>query len=75
MLALWSNIQPRRARLRRAEFSSFCPEKKLLTSISLNDILDKKVEKLYLLEDEIMKGDRRDEEIQVQRVQLHLRGR
>jgi hypothetical protein len=50
----------------------FYPKKKVLTSISLNDILDKKVEKLYLLVDGIMKGDRRDEEIQMQRVQLRL---
>jgi hypothetical protein len=46
-----------------------------LTSISLNDILHEKVEKLCLLVDEIMKGDRGDEEIQMHRVQLHLRRR
>jgi hypothetical protein len=50
----------------------FYPKKKVLTSISLNDILDKKVEKLHPVVNEITKGDRRDEEIQMQRVQLRL---
>jgi hypothetical protein len=34
-----------------------------LTSITLNDILQKKVEKLSLLASEIIKEDRRNEEI------------
>jgi hypothetical protein len=55
-------------------FVVFYPEKKLLTSISLNDILNKKVEKLYLLADEIIKEDRKNEEIPIIEVNLNSIG-
>jgi hypothetical protein len=53
-------------------FVVFYPEKKLLTSITLNDILHKKVEKLSLLAEEIRKEDRRNEEIRNHRSGVNL---
>ena len=45
-----------------------------MTTVSLDDILQKKANKVMLFASEIIRGGERDEEIPMHCVQFHLRG-